>query len=258
MTKINFVVGLTDVEDYDGFVYDIVTPVTDNIKLVNYNIKKADTSIEKDSIIWEMDLTIDATKNVIKVWEHIIRRPHLTMVNIQSIESVMGPTYDNYILNINFMNLVPILSDYMSNLTDADYEKITPSTNFGDMYLDTYALYMESNIEWRTTLEYAFAHNTLDKISKYVPVNVVPGFSFNFELKRNPVSSSISSRSSDFTEWLNKNKDILTKNGYVIDEPYCNVGRLCVGKLIGDPWEAYQKLQKYSRICRTSMVVVEE
>lgn len=258
MSKVNFVIGLTDVEDYSGFVYDIVPPVTDNIKVINYNIKKADTSIEKDSMTWELDLTIDATKNVIKVWEHIIRRPHLTMINIQSSENFMVPTYNNYILNVNFMNLVPILADYMLPLTNSDYEKITPSNNFGDMYLDTYALYMASNIEWRTTLEYAFAHNTVDKISKHIPVNIVPGFSFNFELRRNPVLGNMSSRTPEFIEWLNENNDILIKKGYIIDEPYCNIGRLCVGKLLGDPWEEYQKLQKYSRVCRTSIVLIEE
>jgi hypothetical protein len=59
-------------------------------------------------------------------------------------------------------------------------------------------------------------------------------------------------------EWINENKDALAEKGYTLDMPYCSIGRLCLGKLIGDPWEEYQKLQKYSRVCRTSIVTVEE
>jgi len=256
MTKINFVIGLTDVEDYDGFVYDTF-PNEDNIDRVSYNIQRADTSIEKDSIVWELDLTLDATKNIIKVWEHIIRRPHLAMVHRVATKNVLAPTYNNYNLNIHFTNLIPILSDYKLTLTNSDYEKFTQASNFGDMYLDQFALYRASNINWQTTLEYAYAHNLIDKLDVHNPLNILPGFVFDFELKSIPFDNP-TGRDPYFVEWVNENKDALAEKGYTLDMPYCSIGRLCLGKLIGDPWEEYQKLQKYSRICRTSIVTVEE
>jgi len=256
MTKINFVIGLTDVEDYDGFVYDTF-PNEDNIDRVSYNIQRADTSIEKDSIVWELDLTLDATKNIIKVWEHIIRRPHLAMIHRVATKNVLAPTYTNYNLNIHFTNLIPILSDYKLTPTNSDYEKFTQKNNFGDMYLDVFSLYQASNIHWQTTLEYAYAHNLIDKLDVHNPLNILPGFMFNFELNPNQFNTT-ARRDPRFVEWINENKDALAEKGYTLDDPYCTVGRLCIGKLIGDPWDEYQKLQKYSRICRTSIVKVEE
>ena len=255
MTKINFVIGLTDVEDYDGFVYDTF-PNEDNIDRVSYNIQRADTSIEKDSIVWELDLTLDATKNIIKVWEHIIRRPHLAMVQEVSSKNVLAPNYNDYNLNIHFTNLIPILSDYKSTLTNSDYEKFTQASNFGDMYLDQFALHQASN-NWQTTLEYAFVHKSVDKLKVHDPLTVLPRFVFDFGLR--PVRfNDPTVRDPYFVEWVNENKDVLAEKGYALDMPYCTVGRLCIGKLLGDPWEEYQKLQKYSRICRTSIVTVEE
>ena len=257
MTKINFVIGLTDVEDYDGFLYDTL-PNEDNIDRVSYNIRRADTSIEKDSIVWELDLTLDATKNIIKVWEHIIRRPHLAMVHRVATKSVLAPTYDNYNLNITFTNLIPIQSDYKLTLTNSDYEKFTQTNNFGNMYLDVYALYRFNNTNWQTTMEYAYAYKSIDKLNAHDLLNLLPGFAFDFELTTTYISKSVTGRNLDFVEWVNENKDALAEKGYTLDMPYCTVGRLCIGKLIGDPWEEYQKLQKYSRICRTSIVTVEE
>lgn len=256
MSKMNFVIGLTDVEDYDGFINDVL-PADSNIDRVSYNIQRADTSIEKDYIAWDLDLTLDATKNMIKVWEHIIRRPHLAMVHRVATKNVLAPTYDNYNLNIHFTNLIPILSDYKLTLSNSDYEKFTQASNFGDMYLDVFAIYHHENIKWQTTLEYAYIHKSVDTLSRYEPLNLLPGFVFDFELKPNRFNTS-ARRDPHFVEWVNENKDALAEKGYTLDMPYCTVGRLCIGKLIGDPWEEYQKLQKYSRICRTSIVTVEE
>ena len=66
MTKINFVIGLTDVEDYDGFVYGNDEFRDPNVNRVNYNIKKASTDIEKTSLTWTLYTTLDFTKNIIK------------------------------------------------------------------------------------------------------------------------------------------------------------------------------------------------
>lgn len=255
MTKINFVIGLTDVEDYDGFVYDTL-PNEDNIDRVSYNIQRADTSIEKDSIVWELDLTLDATKNIIKVWEHIIRRPHLAMVRREASKNVLATNYNNYNLNIHFTNLIPILSDYKLTLTNSDYEKFTQMNHFGNMYLDVFTLYQANN-SWQTTLEYAFVNKSVDKLNVHDPLIVLPRFVFDFELKPTRFNTS-ARRDPYFVEWVNENKDALAEKGYTLDDPYCNIGRLCMGTLIGDPWEEYQKIQKYSRICRTSIVTVEE
>lgn len=257
MSKMNFVIGLTDVEDYDGFIYDVL-PVDSNIDRASYNIQRADTSIEKDYIAWDLDLTLDATKNIIKLWEHIIRRPHLTMVHLSAIKNNMAPTYSNYNVNVNFMNLIPVIPSYASTLTNNDYEKFTKVDNFGDMYLDVFAIYHHENIKWQTTLEYAYIHKSVDTLSRYEPLNLLPGFVFDFELKTSYFSKPVIGRDLDFVEWVNENKDALAEKGYTLDDPHCNIGRLCIGKLVGDPWEEYQKLQKYSRICRTSIVTVEE
>jgi hypothetical protein len=256
MTKINFVVGLTDVEDYDGFVYDNL-PNEAQLDKIRYNIQRADTSIEKDTISWSLDLALDATKNIITVWEHIIRRPHLSLIDIYSSPNPLLTEYKNYDLTINFLNLIPVLSDYKISLTDNDYTKFTQFDNFGDMYVDLSMLYDSIGVNWKNTLQYAYESRTLDDLEEHVSINVVPRFAFSFTLKQRPFFNK-ETRSIDFSNWLVDNKEELAKKGYTANDPYCNIGRLCIGKLIGDPWDEYQKLQKYNRICRTSMVVVEE
>jgi hypothetical protein len=256
MSKINFVIGLTDVEDYDGFVYD--TTLNENQpNNVRYNIQRADTSIEKDKITWSLDLSLAATTNMLKVWEHIIRRPHLSLIDINLGPSLLLPTHKDYELSVNFLNLIPILPDYKISLTDTDYAKFTEYENFGDMYIDLSMLYDANTINWKNSLQSAYGRRVIDDLEERVSVNVVPRFVFSFTLKQRPFFNK-EERSVDFSNWLTDNTELLAKKGYAIDEPYCNIGRLCIGKLIGDPWEEYQKLQKYSRICRTSMVTVEE
>jgi hypothetical protein len=258
MTKINFVIGLTDVEDYDGFVYGNEESQNPDVNRISYNIKKASTDIEKTSLTWALDTTLDFTKNMIKVWEHIIRRPHLNMIGITTTKNVLAPEYDHYDLNVSFINLIPMLLDYKILLTADDFKNVFETNEFGDMILELNHINSKSNIEHQTTLQHAFQYDTTDLLKEHRYPYVIPIFNFDFNITHRPIDSTTRTHSYHFLKWANTNKDALAEKGYTLDDPHCNIGRLCIGKLVGDPWEEYQKLQKYSRICRTSMVVVEE
>ena len=259
MTKINFVIGLTDVEDYDGFVYGNEESQDLDVNRISYNIKKASTDIEKDSIVWSLDTTLDVTKNIIKVWEHIIRRPHLNMIRTITTKNVLAPDYDHYDLGVSFINLIPMLLDYKILLTADDFSNIFETNEFGDMVLALHQINSESGIAYQDTLEYALHYDNTDSLKEHTYPYVLPTFSFDFRIMHRPIDSTPRGRHSyHFINWVNENKDALAAKGYTLDDPYCNIGVLRIGKLIGDPWEEYQKLQKYSRICRTSIVTVEE
>ena len=258
MSKINFVIGLTDVENYDGFVYGNDGFQDPDVNRISYNIKKASTDIEKASMTWSLDMTLDFTKNMIKVWEHIIRRPHLNMIRIITTKNVLVPDYDHYDFGVSFINLIPMLSDYKILLTANDFSNIVETNEFGDMVLELNHINSESSIEHQDTLEYAFHNDTTALLKEHKYPYTLPIFNFDFNITHRSIDSTTRTHSYHFINWVNKNKDALAAKGYAIEDPYCNIGKLCIGKLIGDPWEEYQKLQKYSRICRTSMVVVEE
>lgn len=259
MSKINFVIGLTDVEDYDGFVYGDDEFQDPNINRVNYNIRKASTDIEKDSITWSLDTTLDVTKNMIKVWEHIIRRPHLNMIRIITTKNVLVPDYDHYDLGVSFINLIPLLPDYRMLLTPNDFSNVVETNEFGDMVLELNHINSESGIDHQDTLGHAFYNNTTDLLKEHKYPYTLPIFSFDFKITHRSIDSSTPRKHSYyFLKWVDENKDALATKGYTLDDPYCNIGVLRIGKLVGDPWEEYQKLQKYKRICRTSIVKVEE
>lgn len=258
MTKINFVIGLTDSEDYDGFVYGNDEFRDPNINRVNYNIKKASTDIEKASLSWSLDMTLDVTKNMIKVWEHIIRRPHLNMIHIITTNNVQAPEYDHYDFGVSFINLLPLLSDFKLLLTSNDFNNVFETNEFGDMILELHQINGNSGVDHRNTLEYAYHNDTTEFLKEHMYPYVLPAFSFDFKITHRAIDNTTRKRSYYFEKWVNENKDALAAKGYTLGDPCCNIGVLRIGKLIGDPWEEYQKLQKYNRICRTSMVVVEE
>ena len=256
----NFVIGLTDVEDYDGFVYgEVGNNNNPDVTIANYNIKKASTDIEKVSMTWSLDTTLDVTKNMIKVWEHIIRRPHLNMINVTTIKNPLATQYDHYNLEVSFINLIPMLPDYKILLTSDDLSNIVETNEFGDMILDLTHINSGSNIDHMDTIGYAFHNSTTDLLKEHQYPYILPDFSFDFRITHRPIDSTPRGKHSHhFLRWVNENKDALAAKGYTLDDPYCNIGVLRIGKLIGDPWEEYQKLQKYNRICRTSIITVEE
>ena len=114
MAELYFTVGLTDNIDYDGFVH---TPKDDTTAdYVNYNIQRASTDIEKDSISWKLNTKIPVTLNVIAMWEAIIRRPHLNMISIVTNPSELLQNYNSYTLNVEYINLLPINSELVREL----------------------------------------------------------------------------------------------------------------------------------------------
>jgi hypothetical protein len=223
--------------------------------VTSYNIRQASTDIEKASIKWKLNTDIPATLNVIAVWEAIIRRPHLNMIGIQSENPTFMPDYKSYNLSIDYVNLIPINSDLISEFQSADYDALTDDLEFGDLFLSEFDRYL--GIEWQHSLSHAYRTNDITNLqtNSTTPI-ALPRFHSDFQLRQysfRPESGS----SARFNKWAEDNREELTAKGYTPGTATCKVGSLVIGKLIGDPWEEYQKLQNYSRICRTSIIKVE-
>ena len=214
MSKMNFVIGLTDVEDYDGFVYGNEESQDLDVNRISYNIKKASTDIEKDSIVWSLDTTLDVTKNIIKVWEHIIRRPHLNMIRTITTKNVLAPDYDHYDLGVSFINLIPILSDYKILLTADDFSNVVETSEFGDMVLALHQIHNESGIAHQNTLEYAYHNDTTEFLKEHTYPYVLPTFSFDFKITRRAINNANHKRSYYFEEWIDKNKYVDMEKEY--------------------------------------------
>lgn len=253
MAELYFTVGLTDNVDYDGFVHQSAerTPAGH----VTYNIQRASTDIEKDSIRWKLNINIPATLNIIAMWEAIIRRPHLNMINIQKIPTELLKDYNSYVLNIDYINLIPINPAFAQELQPMDYDAMTEDLEFGDLYLNEFSMYPHT--DWSRSLSSAYHTSDLSKLqAREDAPTVATKFSANFQL-RNYSTTPRLGPSSIFTSWAENNREELTAKGYIPGSTTCRIGSLCIGKLVGDPWDEYQKLQTYPAICRTSITKVE-
>lgn len=255
MTELHFAIGLTDVVDYDGFVYDRYPELPSN--LTSYNIQQASTDIEKASIQWKLNTDIPATLNVIKVWETVIRRPHLNMISIHAENQPFMKDYKSYNLSIDYINLIPINPALISEFHSADYNALTEDLEFGDLCLNEFHTYLMRGIEWEESLSKAYQDNDLThlKTNDIAPI-ILPRFQANFQLRQHsfrPVAGS----SAGFIKWAEDNREELTAKGYTPGSTTCKVGSIVLGKLIGDPWEEYQKLQAYPMVCRTSITKTE-
>lgn len=254
MTKLYFTVGLTDNIDYDGFVH---TPEDDDTSAdyVNYNIQRASTDIEKESISWKLNTNIPVTLNVIAMWEAIIRRPHLNMISIVTNPSELLQNYNSYTLNVEYINLLPINSELVRELQPEDYDVMTEEIEFGDLYLNEFSMYQD--IAWENSLSWAYRNNDLSKlkIRKRGPW-AMPKLCAHFLLReyRFGTTNELASR---FADWAEFNKEELIDKGYIPGSDSCRIGSPKIGELVGDPWEEYQKLQTYPAICRTSITKVE-
>lgn len=255
MTELHFAIGLTDVVDYDGFVYDRYPELPSN--LTSYNIQQASTDIEKASIQWKLNTDIPATLNVIKVWETVIRRPHLNMISIHAEDQPFMKDYKSYNLSIDYINLIPINPALISEFHSADYDALSEDLPFGDLCLNDFYNYQEQGLDWMNSLIKAYQDDDTSNLgfNTMNPI-VLPRFQANFRLRQYSYTPDRGS-SARFNKWAEDNREVLTAKGYTPGSDACKVGSLVLGKLVGDPWEEYQKLQTYSRICRTSITKTE-
>lgn len=255
MTEFYFSVGLTDVVDYEGFIYDVHPDVSDG--LASYNIQRASTSIEKDSLKWKLNTDLPATRHAVTIWENIIRRPHLNMISIHAENAGFMQDYKSYNLSIGYVNLIPVNPALISEFQPDDYAALTEDLEFGGLYLSELHTYVSRGIEWEHSLAKAYSENDLTNLqtNDTNPI-VLPMFQANFQLRQYSFrpTSGLSAR---FNKWAEDNKEVLTAKGYPPGSTACKVGSIPLGKLIGDPWEEYQKLQLYPRVCRTSITKTE-
>lgn len=246
-----FIIGLTDVEDDQCYRYDDYQPDDE----VRYNLYKLAPELEQATIEWDINTEITAFKNALYSWEQTIRRPHLNMTSIgRRVNNLVPDEYD-YTLSFNFVNLIPVdPGEFYSELVDADFSELSHG-GFGNLSID-FLSSLEKISEYSYENTIAKAHYN-DDLSKLIPAKeftplAIPSFRANFSLG---ADFKINKKMKfNYYEWLLKNKTQLANLGYDVNSPRLRTGELVIGKLIGDPWEQYEKLKKYSRICRVSFV----
>jgi hypothetical protein len=253
---LKFVVGLTDVVDYEGFIYNDSNNVGD--PGIYYNIRKASTEIEKASLEWKIDTSIDAAKNSIMLWEKTIRIPHLCMIGIHAHEYKYYPEFKQYDLSVSFINLLPIASTLIQTFTDDDYANCNGDPDFGDL-----CIYMSEHISGvdihNSDIVSAFNEGDISKLTDASNRgSVLPKYSANFPLRGNSKPQSWIKRP-DFAKFVKDNKDVIESKGYDINSSrITNYGPIVIGKLMTAPTDAYDYLNKYPRICRTSFIQTTE
>lgn len=246
-----FIAGLTDVITDECFRYDD----SSNNNEVRYNLYKLAPELERETIEWEIDTSIKAFVDALYSWEQTIRKPHLNLINISRKNNKYAPDHYDFDLSIHFMNLIP--QDPFSlykEIDSVDLSKLSIG-GFGNLTIDfSRSISMASDTEYENTINHAYQTNNLENLArcdKIVPL-AIPYFKADFYLGGG--TKITTRRPIDYSNWLEENKIKLTELGYSIDDAKLNIGSLVIGKLIGDPWEQYEKLKKYSRICRVSFV----
>jgi len=246
-----FVIGLTNVEEHECYRYDERQLENE----VRYNLYKLTPEIEQDTITWDINTAVPGFVNSLRAWEETIRRPHLNMTGIAKKPNNYDPAEYDISLSMQFINLIPTdPRDFYSELVEDDFSEISQG-GFGNLSIDFMnSISQISDYEYDNTLNKAFYADSLERLiprDQYRPL-AIPYYRANFVLgsdfKR---SKKMSFR---YFEWLQRNKSKLEELGYDINHPTIKTGELVVGTLSSDPWEQYQKLKKYTRICRFSFV----
>jgi len=252
---LKFVVGLTDVVDYEGFVYNESNKDDPG---VYYNIRKASVEIEKAKLEWKIYTDIDAAKNSIMLWEKIIRIPHLCMIGSHSQEYKFYPEFKEYNFSISYVNLLPMGLEYVKKFTDDDYDKCNGEPDFGDL-----CIHMCEDInglpQHDSNIIGAFSANDINLLpDASIRGDVLPRYFINFPLRGNSKPNRWI-KQANFAEFVDNNKETIISKGYDISSNRIeNYGPITIGKLLNDPNETYDFLTKYPRICRTSFVQTEE
>jgi hypothetical protein len=253
---LKFVVGLTDVADYEGFIYNEST--TNNDPGVYYNIRKASVEIEKATLEWKINTDIDAAKNSVMLWEKIIRIPHLCMIGFHTHPYKFYPEFNEYNFSISFVNLLPVNLDFIKKFTNSDYNKCNGEPDFGDLCINMFEN-INGLVAHDANIIGAFSANDISVLpDASVKGDVLPRYFANFPLRGNSKPQRWINQA-NFAKFIDDNKEIIVSKGYDISSPRIeNYGPITVGKLLTEPTEAYESLSKYPRICRTSFVQTEE
>ena len=242
----NFSIGLTDVDNLENFKYfDGSNRTVENF---SYNLYTQSTVDEKASISWTLN-DLPAVNNAIASYKSIKTKPHFTIINYATKENLLIPSLKDITCLIEVSGLLPS-SNIFEDYTEEDIENtVTGYIPFGSLILDIMSSYHWAGIDNEETLEYAFENNNLDNLASYVPKKAAPGFNINFNY--NPVLGMTTSKKMNVEskQWIELNKDKLIELGY----EQAKWGTIIAGNLVGDPMEAYEKVNKYSKICRITI-----
>jgi len=256
MPDVKFIIGLTD-EESEFFFYDKNTPEG----ITTYNLYKLMPEIEKTTIEWKLRTNLDAFSGAYDAFGKIIRRPHLNMVNIRRMPNRYAPDEFDIHLGLDFVNLIPVIAEeFYKEMSDTDFDELTLGSRFGNLtvqYMDSLVM-RDDDFLRENTFQAAYNTNSLTYLKhadEYRPL-IAPNFRACFDLGNVNIPSKDMPKY--HADWIKENEDELSKKGYVIGSPKTRMGELVIGDLVGDPWDAYQKLKMYDKICRISFYTEPE
>lgn len=246
-------IGFTDVANLDNLVFDESLD-DDNNESTRYNIFKQSTD-ELATIEWKLNIEIPAVKRLIETWEYIIRVPHLAMIQKKQTTNKLLPTHADIDYFIEFINLLPLKNDFYF-LSEEDFEYLqSPNRNFGDLLIMSPVGYEVAGFNYEESSEYAVTEKTLDYYNPAALPVILPRFNVDFGL--NPHQRKSKRYDISVLKFIDDNKQVFEQNNYSIERFKQTYGRLVVGTLINDPEDAYDIVNKYPYICRTSITKEE-
>ena len=248
------VLGLTD-EDSEYFIPNDKIVDTDErtIAINSYNLYKDDTSIEKATIEWEF-LDTPLVSNILDQIDELNARPHLKIISIVDTQG-LAPTLIEKKIDLEFINLLPDFSKDYDTLSIEDFEgMVTSGHGFGCIEYNIGKATEISGMNDINCVMYAKETNDLSSLAPaddYNPV-VTPAMTINFELVR---PSKLTTTVRDETiMWYNENKEALDKLGYTLDNPKIKTGKIILARMTTPVNDAYNIIQAYSKVCRTTII----
>ena len=262
MTTYKLILGLTDVRDEESFIFDenhIENHIENQreVRDIRYNLFKQTPEIEKETLEWTFLTERPLVANLLKLWETVIRKPHLKMVNHHIFPHHYAPDENFNNLNVSFINLLP--ADNWVNFEEEDYDYVEQKSmpSFGAIYIDHGHLLIgdtgESINEVQiTNLQYARNHDILEYLEPYVDRSATPCLDFNL----GPYYSKTENFRipDDMILWFKENKDELAALGYTVDNPRNKVGTYTIASMDTPAEKAHEIINKYNYVCRFSIV----
>ena len=268
MTTHKLIMGLTDVRDEESFIFDEnhIENYVENrqkVKDIRYNLYKQAPEIEKETLEWTFHIERPLVANLLKLWETVIRKPHLKMVNHYIFPHTFSPNYLFNRLNVSFINLLPSepISANWANFEEEDYDylqSIGPPA-FGSIYIDNSSM-VNLNGEridgyGKSSLRYAIEHDSIEYLTSYIDHACLPNFDINltpnyvlFETLVFPYSPVT------IQNFFEKYEDELTALGYTVDNPRNKVGTYTIARMDTPAEKAHEIINKYNYVCRFSIV----